>query len=131
MTTNDTATSAPGWVGAAFEAIDELVFDDRFSCFTPDTDMYFGAEHVHGRAAIEKFFVRIDEPLDIVHRVVETWTVSVTTIVRGEADMAKKTSPDEVVTAPFIHIYEMADTDVPTIRTLHVCAGPLATDKVL
>ncbi|MFF9021146.1 hypothetical protein [Streptomyces eurythermus] len=43
--------------------------------------------------------------------------------------MAKKTDPDTVVRAPFMHLYRLDDDG--RIRTLHVTAGPLRTDAVM
>ena len=44
---------------------------------------------------------------------------------------AKKTEPDRVVQAPFMHIYYLADVPTVRIETIRICAGPLQTDAVM
>jgi hypothetical protein len=39
---------------------------------------------------MKDFFVKIDRPLEISHRILETWSGDGYHFVRGEADMAKK-----------------------------------------
>jgi hypothetical protein len=39
---------------------------------------------------MKDFFVKIDSPLEISHRILETWSGDGYHFVRGEADMAKK-----------------------------------------
>ena len=79
---------------------------------------------------MQAFFVQIDAPLDIDHRILEVWAGSTTTYVRGEADMAKKESPQIRVVAPFMWLFRREHESGP-ITHWYVTAGPLATDKVL
>ena len=51
--------------------IDTLDFGDGFAHMTDETDMYLGTEHMHGVVAIKASFIKIDEPLDIIHDVFE------------------------------------------------------------
>jgi hypothetical protein len=62
--------------------------------------------------------------------VLEHWTApGGVHLLRGEAVMAKKSDPEHVVRAPFMHIYYLDETE--RILTLRVTAGPLRTDAVL
>ncbi|MFD7102037.1 nuclear transport factor 2 family protein [Streptomyces celluloflavus] len=134
MTPTPTATSAapPTWVLQIMHEIDTLAFGEGFARMTDETEMYFGTAHVVGVEAIKAFFVKIDGPLDITHEVVEYWTAAQGVhLLRGEATMAKKTAPDAVVRAPFMHIYRLDGAEPARIRTLHITAGPLRTDSVI
>ncbi|MFJ2905591.1 nuclear transport factor 2 family protein [Streptomyces sp. NPDC087212] len=126
------ATPVPAWVLKFMDAIDTLEFDEGFAPLTEDTDMFFGTAHVHGVEAIKAFFVKIDEPLIIAHEVLEFWTAGDgVRLLRGEATMARKTDPDHVVRAPFMHIFYLADEEPVRIRELRITAGPLQTDAVM
>ncbi|NUR03921.1 MAG: nuclear transport factor 2 family protein [Streptomyces sp.] len=126
------ATTAPEWVLKFMDAIDTLEFGEGFAPLTEDTDMFFGTAHIHGVEAIKAFFVKIDEPLIITHEVLEFWTAGDgVRLVRGEATMAKKSEPDRVVRAPFVHIFYLADEELVRVRELRITAGPLQTDAVM
>ncbi|QIS22770.1 nuclear transport factor 2 family protein [Nocardia terpenica] len=130
MTAN--AAQPPRWVHQIMHEIDTLSFGDGFAHLTDETEMYFGTAHIVGVEAIRAFFVQIDEPLHITHEVLEFWTApGGVCFLRGEATMAKKTAPDEVVQAPFMHIFYLSDTDPARIATWRITAGPLRTDAVL
>ncbi|MER7836603.1 nuclear transport factor 2 family protein [Streptomyces sp. NPDC096040] len=132
MTDAAHATAVPDWVLEFMKAIDTLEFGDGFAPLTEDTEMYFGTAHLHGAEAIKEFFVKIDGPLDIAHEVLEFWTAGDgVRLLRGEATMAKKSEPDQVVRAPFMHIFYLDREDPVRIRTLRITAGPLQTDAVL
>ncbi|MGW7541809.1 nuclear transport factor 2 family protein [Streptomyces sp. NPDC054770] len=126
------AKAVPDWVLKFMEAIDTLDFDEGFAPVTEDTDMYFGTAHVHGVEAIKAFFVKIDAPLDITHEVLEYWAAGDgVRLLRGEATMAKKSEPDQVVRAPFMHIFYLDQEEPVRVRALRVTAGPLRTDAVM
>ncbi|MFD0500978.1 nuclear transport factor 2 family protein [Streptomyces rhizosphaericus] len=114
------------------DAIDTLDFDEGFAPLTEDTEMHFGTAHIHGAEAIKAFFVKIDEPLNITHEVLEFWAAGDgVRLLRGEATMAKKSAPDQVVRAPFMHIFYLDREEPVRVRTLRVTAGPLQTDAVM
>ncbi|MCT9140047.1 nuclear transport factor 2 family protein [Streptomyces violarus] len=126
------ATAVPGWVLKFMDAIDTLEFGEGFAPLTDNTDMYFGTAHIHGVEAIKEFFVKIDAPLVISHEVLEFWTASDgVRLLRGEAVMAKKSEPERVMRAPFMHIFYLAQEEPVRIRTIRVTAGPLQTDAVM
>ncbi|BBJ37963.1 hypothetical protein SSPO_006810 [Streptomyces antimycoticus] len=132
MENNARATAVPGWVLKFMDAIDTLEFGEGFAPLTEDTDMFFGTAHLHGVDAIKAFFVKIDEPLIITHEVLEFWSAGDgVRLLRGEAMMAKKSDPDQVVRAPFMHIFYLDQEEPVRIRTLRVTAGPLGTDAVM
>ncbi len=132
MENNARATAVPGWVLKFMDAIDTLEFGEGFAPLTEDTDMFFGTAHLHGVDAIKAFFVKIDEPLIITHEVLEFWSADDgVRLLRGEATMAKKSDPDQVVRAPFMHIFYLDQEEPVRIRTLRVTAGPLETDAVM
>ncbi|CDR17780.1 hypothetical protein GCM10022420_097620 [Streptomyces iranensis] len=122
----------PDWVLKFMDAIDTLEFDEGFAPLTEDTEMYFGTAHIHGVEAIKAFFVKIDEPLNITHEVLEFWAAGDgVRLLRGEAAMAKKSAPEEVVRAPFTHIFYLDQEEPVRVRTLRITAGPLQTDAVM
>jgi hypothetical protein len=132
MTDTARATVVPGWVLKFMDAIDTLEFDEGFVPLTEDTDMFFGTAHIHGVEAIKAFFVKIDSPLNITHEVLEFWTAGDgVRLLRGEATMAKKSEPDKVVRAPFMHIFYLDEGEPPRIRMIRITAGPLETDAVM
>ncbi|MEV2211339.1 nuclear transport factor 2 family protein [Streptomyces sp. NPDC050997] len=104
----------------------------RASRHWPRTDMYFGTAHIHGVEAIKAFFVKIDAPLNITHEVLEYWAAGDgVRLLRGEATMAKKSDPDKVVRAPFMHIFYLDQEEPVRVRELRITAGPLQTDAVM
>lgn len=122
----------PQWVLQIMDEIDTLTFGEGFARLTDETEMYFGTAHIVGVEAIRAFFVKIDEPLNITHEILEFWTApDGVSFLRGEATMAKKTAPEEIVHAPFMHIFYLSDTEPARIRTWRITAGPLQTDAVL
>jgi hypothetical protein len=132
MTHTATPAAPPEWVLQIMSEIDTLAFGDGFARMTDDTEMYFGTAHIVGVEAIKAFFVKIDEPLNITHDVLEFWTApDGVRLLRGEATMAKKTEPDNVVHAPFMHIFYLDDGEPGRVKTLRITAGPLQTDAVL
>jgi len=132
MTGTAHTTVAPDWILKFMDAIDTLDFDEGFAPLTEDTDMFFGTAHIHGVEAIKAFFVKIDAPLIITHEVVECWTTGDgVLLLRGEATMAKKSEPDQVVRAPFMHIFYLDREEPARVRTLRITAGPLQTDAVM
>ncbi|MFE9425742.1 nuclear transport factor 2 family protein [Kitasatospora sp. NPDC006697] len=125
---------APGWVNAFMHEIDTLEFATAFATnLDQNTEMIFGTARVHGVEAIKDFFVQIDAPLTTTHEVIETWTVGDVLILRGEATIAKKTEPDNLVRAPFTHIFylDQSDEAAPRVRCLHITAGPVETSALL
>ena len=132
MTHAATPAAVPQWLLQIMREIDTLSFGEGFAHLTEDTDMYFGTEHVHGAEAIKKFFVKIDEPLNITHEVLEFWTAEEgVCFLHGEATMARKAQPATVVRAPFMHIYYLDTAEPVRIKTLRITAGPLQTDAVM
>ncbi|MEE1801204.1 MULTISPECIES: nuclear transport factor 2 family protein [unclassified Streptomyces] len=132
MTDTAHATPVPDWVLKFMDAIDTLNFDEGFAPLAEDTDMYFGTEHIHGVEAIKAFFVKIDAPLNITHEVLEYWAAGEgVRLLRGEATMAKKSEPDRVVRAPFMHIFYLDQEEPVRVRELRITAGPLQTDAVM
>ncbi|MEU4656530.1 nuclear transport factor 2 family protein [Streptomyces sp. NPDC023723] len=126
------ATAVPDWVLKFMDAIDTLEFGEGFAPLTEDTDMFFGTAHIQGVEAIKAFFVKIDAPLIITHEVLEFWAADDgVRLLRGEATMARKSDPDQVVRAPFMHIFYLDREEPVRIRTLRITAGPLETDAVM
>jgi len=120
----------PDWIDALCREIDTLEFTAAFDRFSADAVLAFGVTEVTGAAAMQAFFVKIDSPLDIKHRILEVWAGSTTTFVRGEAEMAKKQSPETRVVAPFMWLFRQ-DHEGGPVTHWHVTAGPLATENVL
>ena len=132
MTSTAEQTAAPDWVLRIMREIDTLTFGPGFAAMGEDTEMYFGTAHLVGVEAIKAFFVKIDEPLNISHEILEFWTApGGVHLLRGEATMAKKSAPDTVVHAPFMHIYYTNEANPLHINTIRITAGPLETDAVM
>ncbi|MEW2621400.1 nuclear transport factor 2 family protein [Streptomyces sp. NPDC048106] len=128
-------SEAPAWIDGFMHEIDTLEFGDWFATLLDeDSEMIFGTANVHGAEAIKAFFVKIDTPLDTTHTVLEAWTGDDVLILRGVGSVAKKTEPDNVVHAPFTHIFHLTrdgEATAPRIKTLHITAGPVNTDVLL
>ncbi|MEV5747726.1 hypothetical protein AB0L00_07890 [Actinoallomurus sp. NPDC052308] len=131
MTHDATPAATPDWILRIMREIDTLEFGEGFARMTEDTEMFFGTAHIRGAEAIKAFFVKIDEPLNITHDVLECWKADGVVFLRGEATMAKKTEPDHMVRAPFMHIYYLDDGQPLRIREIRITAGPLETDTVM
>ncbi|GAA4608555.1 hypothetical protein GCM10023195_33630 [Actinoallomurus liliacearum] len=131
MTHDATPATTPDWILQIMREIDTLEFGEGFAHMTEDTEMFFGTAHVRGAEAIKAFFVKIDEPLNITHDVLECWSADGVVFLHGEATMAKKTEPDHMVRAPFMHIYYLDDGQPLRIRSIRITAGPLETDTVM
>jgi hypothetical protein len=122
--------ATPDWIDALCREIDTLDFTSAFDCFEPDAVMEFGVKQITGAATMQAFFVKIDGPLNIDHRILEVWDGATTTYVRGEASMAKKEKPDAKVTAPFMWLFRRDSPDRLFVHW-YITAGPLETDSVL
>ena len=120
----------PDWVEALCREIDTLKFASAFDTFTPDAILAFGVKQITGTSAMQAFFVKIDSPLNIDHRILEVWDGETTTYVRGEADMAKKSEPDKKLTAPFMWLFRR-DVANGRFGRWFITAGPLKTESVL
>lgn len=129
--TSTTRIAPPEWIQQIMHEIDTLIFKDGFAHMTDQTDMFFGTGYIQGVEGIKAFFVKIDEPLEITHEVLECWEAGNVYFLRGQATMAKKTDPERVVQAPFMHIYYLADDPNVRIETIRICAGPLQVDAVM
>ena len=120
----------PDWVEALCREIDTLKFASAFDTFTSDAILAFGVKQITGASAMQAFFVKIDSPLNIDHRILEVWDGETTTYVRGEAEMAKKAEPESTVTAPFMWLFRRAAAD-GRLSSWFITAGPLKTESVL
>jgi hypothetical protein len=120
----------PDWIDGLCREIDTLKFSSAFDCFAADAVLAFGVKQISGAPAMQAFFVQIDAPLDIEHRILEVWAGRTTTYLRGEADMAKKGMPETRVLAPFMWLFRV-DQERGPITHWYVTAGPLAVDKVM
>jgi hypothetical protein len=87
-------------------------------------------KQITGASAMQAFFVKINSPLNIDHRILEVWDGDMTTFVRGEAEMAKKAKPNTKVTAPFMWLFRR-DAPGGRFSRWFITAGPLETDSVL
>ena len=123
-------TTSPDWVEALCREIDTLMFTSAFDIFAPDAIMAFGVKQITGAPAMQAFFVKIDSPLNIDHRILEVWDGETTTYIRGEAEMAKKAEPDSKVTAPFMWLFRR-DPPNGHFSGWFITAGPLETESVL
>ena len=130
---NDTLSrldATPDWIRSLASEIDTLKFSSAFDSFAPGAVLAFGVKKITGTEAMQSFFVQIDSPLDIEHRILEVWDGPTTTYVLGEAEVAKKGLPDTRIIAPFMWLFRRLASDGPVVEWL-VTAGPLKTDSVL
>ena len=122
--------NTPQWLEELCREIDSLKFTSAFDLFATGAVLAFGVTQIVGAKAMQAFFIKIDAPLDIEHRILEVWSGETTTFVRGEAEMAKKSMPEIRVQAPFMWLFKCGDGG-GLMTHWFVTAGPLATDKVL
>lgn len=123
-------SSPTSWIQTMFDEIDTLRFGDGFDHLTEQTEMQFGTAQLRGVEAIKAFFVKIDTPLDITHRICEFWDSDSVKILRGEAELRKKNSDAEFITTPFMHIFYM-DDDGGKVKRWFIVNGPIKTDAVI
>jgi hypothetical protein len=101
----------PDWIEALCREIDTLKFASAFDTFTPDAILAFGVKQITGASAMQAFFVKIDSPLNIDHRILEVWDGDMTTFVRGEAEMAKKAEPNTTLSSNYTSAIRSAGQD--------------------
>ncbi len=126
----------PRWVVDIFSEIDTQNFGPGFEHFTEETEMTFGTAVLQGVEAIKGFFVKIDSPLDIQHRIHDFWDGGSEKILRGDAILSKKGSTDPKITTPLMMIFYMADSlpeDAAQARVKEwfIVNGPIKTDAVI
>src|SRR5450755_4251958 len=63
--------TTPDWIESLCREIDTLRFASAFDTFTPDAILAFGVKQITGASAMLAFFVKIDSPLNIDHRILE------------------------------------------------------------
>lgn len=121
--------ATPDWRVGLCHEIDTLEFKSAFDCFAGNAVLGFGVTYIAGPVAMQAFFVQIDSPLDIKHRILEVWSGG-TTYVRGEAELATRDQPETQILAPFMWLFRRDRGGGPVVHW-SVTAGPLATDKML
>jgi hypothetical protein len=122
---------APKWVKDIFKEIDTLQFGTGFSHLTEQTVMEFGTATVKGVQAIKQFFIRIDSPLEIEHRIHDFWDGGAIQILRGDAVLRKKGSNDEPTTTPLMQIFYMDADKSDELSRWFIVNGPIKTDSVI
>jgi hypothetical protein len=122
---------APQWVKEIFKEIDTLQFGSGFSHLTEQTVMEFGTATVKGAQAIKQFFIKIDSPLEIEHRIHDFWDGGATKILRGDAVLRKKGSDDELITTPLMQIFYMDADKSNELSRWFIVNGPIKTEGVL
>jgi hypothetical protein len=93
--------------------------------------MEFGTATVKGAQAIKQFFIKIDSPLEIEHRIHDFWDGGMTKILRGDAVLRKKGSNDEPITTPLMQIFYMDVDKSDELRRWFIVNGPINTDSVI
>ena len=122
---------APEWVQQIFREIDTLQFGPGFAHLDAHTEMQFGTAIIRGVEAIQAFFVKIDSPLEIEHRIHDFWDGGTTQILRGDVVLRKKGSQDPFVTTPLMQIFYL-DADQPDrLARWFIVNGPIKTDAVI
>jgi hypothetical protein len=112
----------PDWIKALCREIDTLKFASAFDTFTPDAILAFGVKQITGASAMQAFFVKIDSPLNIDHRIL---------LGRREDDLCPRRSRDgqkdgtEHQDDGALHVAFSAG------RTRRPFQPPLETDSVL
>ncbi len=120
---------APEWVQQIFREIDTLQFGPGFAHLTEHTEMQFGTATIRGVEAIKAFFIKIDSPLEIEHRIHDFWDGGDTKILRGDAVLRRKGSAEAPVTTPLMQIFYLAAEGV--VARWFIVNGPIKTDAVL
>src|ERR1039458_1137951 len=122
---------APKWVREIFKEIDTLQFGPGFSHLTEQTVMEFGTATVKGAQAIKQFFIKIDSPLEIEHRIHDFWDGGATKILRGDAVLRKKGSNDQPITTPLMMIFYVDPGKSDELSRWFIVNGPIKTDAVI
>jgi hypothetical protein len=122
--------NAPEWLKQLFHEIDTLEFGSGFAHLSRDTEMQFGTATIRGLDAIKEFFVKIDSPLEIRHRIHDFWEGGTTKILRGDAVLRKKGSTDDYITTPLMQILYMGEKQDEVVRWF-IVNGPIKTDSVV
>jgi hypothetical protein len=121
----------PRWILDVYNEIDSLEFKNAFECFSDGAVLVFGTAEIRGVPAIREFFIYLDTPLITNHRAVDFWDMTNIKIVRGVADLAHRDKPDEVVSAPFVHIFQMSDYNSELVAHFQVVVGPIHPERGL
>ena len=122
---------APEWVKDIFKEIDTLQFGTGFAQLTEQTAMEFGTAILIGVSAIKAFFIKIDSPLEIQHRIHDFWDGGLRKILRGDAILRKKGSNDAPVTTPLMQIFCMDPSRPEKVERWFIVNGPINTDSVI
>ena len=122
---------APEWIKQIFEGIDTLKFSPGFSHLTEQTVMEFGTATVIGSQAIKEFFIKIDSPLKIKHRIYEFWDGGLIKILRGDAVLRKRCSNAKPITTPLVMIFYMTPEKNDKLRRWFIVNGPIKTESVI
>jgi hypothetical protein len=122
---------APPWIQEIFKEIDTLQFGTGFSHLTTQTVMEFGTATVKGVQAIKQFFIKIDTPLEIEHRIHDFWDGGEIKILRGDAVLRKKGSSDGPITTPLMMIFYMDTGESDQLSRWFIVNGPIKTDSVV
>jgi hypothetical protein len=101
----------PDWVEALCREIDTLKFASAFDTFTPDAILAFGVKQITGVSAMQAFYVKIDSPLNIDHRILEVWDGEATTLLQGPIAISSSMSTASRPTAcrARIDLYSILD----------------------
>ena len=99
----------PQWMRDLFKAIDALDMSTSggLSCFADNIEMHFGANQVHGLAAVKEYFVKFDSPFKTVHNVTGVWQAGNMFVLQGSADIRKASDPSgkTLHVSPLMNLY--------------------------
>jgi len=121
----------PRWIEELCNEIDTLKFRSAFDRFETDAELHFGAQLFRGAQAMKNLFVKIDSPIIVKHQMLETWSGENMHFLRGQAEMAKRTEPDNKVVAPYMWFFYGQIEGTGSVSKWLVTAGPLKADAVL
>jgi hypothetical protein len=122
---------APQWIKEIFKEIDTLQFGPGFAHLTEETVMEFGTARVRGLQSIRQFFVKINSPLEIEHRIDDFWDGGARKILRGNALLRKKGTNDEPITTPLMMVFSMDPDQSGQLSHWFIVNGPINTDSVI
>ncbi len=114
--------SSPQWVDLIVSEIDSLRFEAGFQRLASDAEMQFGCRRSIGPEAIQEHFRNLHVSINTKHEVLEVWSGSSQTYVRGEVRMTKKENGSKPSVEPFQWMFYEVGND--SIHRWLITAGP-------
>lgn len=121
----------PQWAKDFSTEIDTLKFGPGFDKLTERTKFSFGTTAMVGATAVKAFFLKIDGELDTAHRTLDFWQGETYHILRGEADLRKKSGGGDKIVDPYMWIFYVDKQNPDKFERVFIVNGPVQTDNII